>query len=317
MASRFFTPPKLKPLGLQLRHLRGGGSAPAQYYGETLDGRDVYCRYRGGQLSVHVGRVPEVDALEDGQVLLKETIGPPLDGTLSAKQLCALAGMSVSGGVDQAPLRGDDLDLSGATTFWSAWLPCTTPHARRVLAKLRTDLPVEFVQVSWWEQGAGHQTRRLNAEELPDKTFLDVSCRGCDPIKVIFTGFERDLLGYGGRETERLLKLTGRPLVQAGERGVGLLFDNLSILAQFGTDDTSQREIIRRLDRLISEMFPVVSYQAIEVASGKVEPGAEVDYVEDPAIAEWIREDPVRIRFLKRGNPPGHDDPRFLMLRPV
>lgn len=39
-------------LDLDLAKISGGGSCPTQFFGETLDGREVYVRYRGGQLSV-------------------------------------------------------------------------------------------------------------------------------------------------------------------------------------------------------------------------------------------------------------------------
>ena len=79
----FHTPELPEPLGLDLYKLQGGGSCPSQFYGETHDGLDVYVRYRGGTLRVHVGNKPGDDALDDGLCILETHIGTQYDGTMS------------------------------------------------------------------------------------------------------------------------------------------------------------------------------------------------------------------------------------------
>jgi hypothetical protein len=143
MEGRVFTPPKLTPLNLDLSSLSGGGALPAQYEGETHDQCAVYCRYRGGWLSVTVANSPEADVFADGTCLLDERIGPPLDGRLSLGQLCLYAGITIRG---KLPPHADDddgpyKDLSGATTFCDAWLDSTLETAQELVDRLTTLIP--------------------------------------------------------------------------------------------------------------------------------------------------------------------------------
>src|SRR5690242_19288708 len=82
--SRYFTPPSVQPLHLHLARLEGGGHAPAQFFGETHDGREVYVRYRGGGLSVTVTNESDTGG---ETCILDVAIGPPLHGVLSIGQL--------------------------------------------------------------------------------------------------------------------------------------------------------------------------------------------------------------------------------------
>lgn len=126
---RFFTPPKLPPLNLDLTRLSGGGWCPAEFEGETDDGRHVYCRYRGGWVQVWVGNEPGLDAYVDegGNCVVDQRIGPPYHGGLSLGQLCHYVGISINGKMPPLPTeaeiqgiyRLDDLkDLSGDVVFY-------------------------------------------------------------------------------------------------------------------------------------------------------------------------------------------------------
>ncbi|WP_238364782.1 hypothetical protein [Mesobacterium pallidum] len=88
---RFFTPRPPAPLNLDLASLSGGGAYPAQFYGETHDGRAVYVRYRGGALSVQIAPEPGEDAVR-GETVLDWDDGPPWDGELSRRSSAAWPG---------------------------------------------------------------------------------------------------------------------------------------------------------------------------------------------------------------------------------
>src|SRR6478736_5784447 len=72
----YLSRPNLKPLQLDLATLEGGGSCPAEFFGETTDGQEVYVRYRNGWLSVQRGE----------ETLLKASIGPGLHGEMLLEQ---------------------------------------------------------------------------------------------------------------------------------------------------------------------------------------------------------------------------------------
>src|SRR5450755_2998986 len=91
--SRYFTPPRVEPLNLDLARLEGGGYAPAQFEGETHDGRDVYIRYRGGGFSVAVANLK---GAADETRILDVQIGPPLHGGISIGQLCRYFGITIN-----------------------------------------------------------------------------------------------------------------------------------------------------------------------------------------------------------------------------
>lgn len=140
--SRYFTPPKVDPINLDVASLYGGGYAPAQFEGETHDGREIYCRYRDGQLTVQVAENPgeelPVPLPKDWPCLLKVIIGPPLHGGMTLAQLCHYAGITINGERPPPPtLRemedGNSDDLSGARTFYNVWLDSTLATQKRFL----------------------------------------------------------------------------------------------------------------------------------------------------------------------------------------
>jgi hypothetical protein len=141
----FFTPVLPEPLGLDLAKLDGGGLWPAQFYGETHDGRDVYCRYRYGWLSVHVGAARGDNAAAE-MPILKARLGPDLHGGLSLAQLCTYAGISINGEKPPLPdlvfeVESDLYDLSGAITFLDIRTHLSTDVIRAFLDALLRGLP--------------------------------------------------------------------------------------------------------------------------------------------------------------------------------
>jgi hypothetical protein len=133
--SRYFTPPKLASLNLDLARLAGGGYAPAQFFGETHDGREVYIRYRGGNFSVTLANEPGVA----DDTCVDERIGPPLHGGISIAQLCNYFGITINGARPPLPtpeemLREGCRDLSGLTTFYDVWLSSGLDTQKRLLS---------------------------------------------------------------------------------------------------------------------------------------------------------------------------------------
>lgn len=160
--NRLFGKPNVTPLGLDLKELTGGGYAPAQFNGKTHDGKWVYCRYRGGTLSVEIECDPE-EAIREGATedtehyrcweegalytrsILKASIGTPYHGGLQIGQLCEIAGITING--TRPPLPDDYgfdtefIDFSGRTTQYCATLESTDFTSRYVLDHIRQTLP--------------------------------------------------------------------------------------------------------------------------------------------------------------------------------
>lgn len=137
--SMFFSRPNLKPLNIDLISIEGGGSCPAQFWGQTADGRSLYIRYRGGHFGVECGDVKLIDAC----------IGPGLHGDLMMEQACDLAGLTVRGKrlvlSEEARLdaaeHGPILDWSGRTTYWERNFQCAPAHALHFIDALQLRYP--------------------------------------------------------------------------------------------------------------------------------------------------------------------------------
>jgi hypothetical protein len=148
----FFTRPELPPLNLDLVALNGGGSCPSQFYGETVDGRPVYIRYRGGSFSVRRGQPGgSTHDLDSMDMLLEAQVGPVLHGDMLLEQACDIAGITIRGQrptLSDAAFRAaaDDgwiLDFSGAITYWMrhlAFTEATRNAAVQALGEAFTDL---------------------------------------------------------------------------------------------------------------------------------------------------------------------------------
>ena len=138
------TPELPEPIGLDLAKLRGGGSCPSQFYGETHDGLDVYVRYRSGTLRVHVGKQTGDHALDDGHCILETEIGTTYDGTISLTQFCTNFGVTVNGIIPEEtdPEARRNADLTGQTTYWEGYLrQVTIETSQKILREACLALP--------------------------------------------------------------------------------------------------------------------------------------------------------------------------------
>ncbi|MBI3198374.1 MAG: hypothetical protein HYZ40_12890 [Rhodospirillales bacterium] len=135
----FFSRPNLKPLNIDLISIEGGGSRPSQFWGQTVDGRAIYIRYRGGHFGVECGDVELIDAY----------IGPGLHGDMLLEQACDLAGLTVLGKRLvlseekrlEAAENGPILDWSGRTTYWESNFQFAPAHALRFFDELQLRYP--------------------------------------------------------------------------------------------------------------------------------------------------------------------------------
>ena len=187
---RFFTPPKLLPLGLDLAELSGGGFCPSQFEGLTHDGRDVYCRYRGGWLSIQVSNKIGADVFNDCTILLDVGLEPPLDGSMALWELCKYTGITINGKTvnkpdkvitpkrvkpqklgyidyvdmiksidDVVPFENDleaNDDLSGEMSFYNAHLESTIITARAMVDSVAKHF--DNVVILQWDEVEKYKT---------------------------------------------------------------------------------------------------------------------------------------------------------------
>lgn len=158
----FFSRPDLKPLNIDLISIEGGGSRPSQFWGQAVDGRSIYIRYRGGHFGVECGGVELIDAY----------IGPRLHGDMLMEQACDLAGLTVRDkrlvlseekrleAAENAPI----LDWSGRTTYWERDFQFAPAHALRFFDALQLRYPSGTLLENY-----------LSSTPLPPHSFF----RGC------------------------------------------------------------------------------------------------------------------------------------------
>jgi hypothetical protein len=167
----YYTRPRLEPLGLDLAEISGGGGMPAQFEGRTVDGRYVYIRYRGGQLSVHLGAPNGSDSPLDTEELLSTSIGPPLDGYIDLEQVCELAGITLNGKpFEHSPISGVR-DWTGYTTYWVRPVQLTRKGERTFVQELTARLGPPIILEGKWTQGGRGQpptSRFLQRNHIDD-----------------------------------------------------------------------------------------------------------------------------------------------------
>lgn len=124
--THFFTPKKFRPLNLDLRKLEGGYGGSAQFYGETHDGKSVYCKYASGVLKVTIEEVSGTDVYSN--YLFHEQVGPSDSSLMTQGQLCNIVGITVNGWLAPQTFENDKpdiheyggpIDLSGEVIFYN------------------------------------------------------------------------------------------------------------------------------------------------------------------------------------------------------
>ncbi|MDH7794660.1 MULTISPECIES: hypothetical protein [unclassified Beijerinckia] len=310
---RFFTPPKLSPLNLDLASLRKRNGWPAQFDGRTHDGREVYCRYRNGWLSVDIAKAVQSDVHSDAAHLLNERIGPSLHASLSIGQLCHYAGISIQGEVPALPTeneKDDDdrpyIDLTGATTYYDVSFAATVRTASSVvdaLAKAFSDSYIlqinidtkgdiykpEDQSISIYSPGSRPTSSYLLliAGKKPSEKELSRRPPCYENIwqlgtifEIKFHGFSHKIHPYG-----KIHDTKHRVAGQVED----CLHNPLRIEATFATDNATDEALVREVDTVLNQYFPTNKIEARILTTGELLP-EHYDRPIDRAIVEWIHQ---------------------------
>ncbi len=245
----FHTPKLPPPLNLDLAELSGGGSCPTQFYGKTHDGRDVYVRYRGGQLRVQVAaRIG--DNVHDAAPLVDIGLGPMADGDIRLSDFCRWFGVTINGRVppETTGRARHVTDLSGETTYFEVYLAKVAhPAATEIVRVCMTYVPDAILV----QPVSDDQHRILRFEKVaPDQISAftaslvtgvrDTEELGPDPAK-----------GMSLRQGQLHLQF-----VYTRWKYPGVLSDSLQAFARFPTTDTATRTQLERLIDPINAFFP-------------------------------------------------------------
>lgn len=323
--SRYFTPPNLTPLNLDLSHLDGGGATPAQFYGRTHDDREVYCRYRNGYLSVTVANEPRSDALKDGTVLLEKRIGPSLDGAMSLRQLCEVAGITINGDTPPPPTPSNlrqyaGEDFSGATSFYSVYLDSTLSTQKHLIEGIMRELR-DAVIVQGVERGSNsYSFQECTSSDQVSETDIFIlfggekyvgSTQTSDTTK-LSNLFDIPWIRFQTAGFRYLLHpyynfLKNRPEIARTHTVAGqsseCLHGTIHCYASFPTSNTVSQEMIGRFDNLLNKYFPRHRVWSLDIESGEPVSIVELnqndslpEYIShyDPLIVKWVQEKPNR-----------------------
>ena len=260
---------------------------PAQFEGRTIDGRPVYIRYRGGQLSVRCGDVGHAGNIYDVEPLLDASIGPPFDGYIDLEQACELTGITLKGKpFEHSPTSGPR-DWTGHTTYWERHVKTTRQGAQVFVEALAgwlgmpTLLEGEWTGLDRGQQPSSRFVRRadLNAcksyvilcfNPIDDNygSLLEDKRPAWPKIKACFELTVR--LQFGFREIKSNPGFPAffrekRPDIQflTGVDG--------SISTEFPSDDKERRSTIKRIVDVADQKFSNV-LKKIDLETGQATP---------------------------------------------
>lgn len=321
----FHTPELPDPLNLDLARLRGGGSCPSQFYGETHDGLDIYVRYRSGRLRVHIGTEPGDDAYHDGNCILEADIGHPLDGSISLTQFCKHFGVTINGTIpgETDPDSHRYADLTGRTTSWSAHLNrVTIETSRRIVGKACSAFPDALLVKPVTNDQSELERLILTDPDTIDtlevwlihgpSLLKEIDTNPVDyvlpkagqlQISIRFPGWKYPAPRYTSqlRQAEKDLE---RTLFVPGERNmptdIELAIHSMNLGAGFPSGDHEARNALEGLGDIISNVLPATKLERFDLASGEA-----LDQIErptDPVIVEWCNSASDRWLHIEREN---------------
>ena len=183
--ARFHTPQPVPKLGLDLVSLTGGGPLPAEFNGETTDGRALYARYRGGRLAIWLADRPGADPVHGGCELVRVDLGPPWRGTLSCGQLMRLADLRVPGPVPSPSFAHEEFDLDGSQSFYfdavlatsetvEAWIEAVAGSGAKLWRDAGVNEQGPFPAQALWRARRSHRHRLFR--------WAGRWRRGCHPV---------------------------------------------------------------------------------------------------------------------------------------
>lgn len=341
--SRYFTPPSFDPINLDLAFLDGGGYAPSQFDGKTHDGREVYCRYRGGTLSVTIANEPGVDAVDQGTRVLDIQIGPPLHGGMTLGQLCRYAGITINGSCPSYPTpteirEASSVDLSGAMTFYNVWLNSSYLTQKRFIgAAIETFPNLTLVQPNFENRRGKHKLKDWSICECVEDLTSDQSdmlfgqrptkgvlasfqnfgpSEGNYPhglgVRVSTEGFQYAIHKYAKFDAERIHKSMGKTIFVAGQTD-DCLYGTFALSASFRTNNEAHRTLLARFDSLLDAFFPKHQVAHFDLVSGAREAIEGYCMHFDPEIVAWA--DGKDDRWLSVSNAGDNQAPRFVGVR--
>jgi hypothetical protein len=291
---RFFTPPKLAPLNLDLTRLSGGGWCPAEFDGETHDGRHVYCRYRGGWLQVWVANELGLDAYisEGGSCVLDQRIGPPLHGGLSLGQLCRYAGISINREIPPLPTeaeiqgihRLDDLkDLGGDVTHYSLVQYSTPLIAQRLFGRLGVkpfDVDKKIADRHFFVGKTS--SNGIAVSPIEESEIKEVSKKSA-VFRLKYCGITR----FSKSELEIIARDLGIYLRLAGH-DEECLYGSLFLDTSFPATDDTQAQLAIEIDKILSDFFPFVQILCVDLKTGERRPDKDYNASIDAEVLKWI-----------------------------
>lgn len=321
---QLFTPPQLSPLNLDLASLEGGGYAPAQFDGKTHDGRDVYCRYRGGWLEVWIAQQRGTDAYRSGTCILQERIGPLLHGGLTLGQLCRYTHITINGEKPDLPDRTEMLeegclDLSGATSFYDFMVNSTPSTASHILDRLMQEIPdLWVVEPNYVE----HRIRggRICQSSAQINSFLIYLVIGAKPsadflsrldewsfiedlpdqlvCHFLYPGFKRQLHPYTSPFPD-LSEQIGHRVRIAGQ-DPDCLYDMLSAKIRIQTGNSHQISRVAEVDHILRDCFQTIAISSFNLQTGRILQEDVYRIPMDPKIRDWLLTDDDRWLSISR-----------------
>ncbi|MDO8838459.1 MAG: hypothetical protein Q7V31_05980 [Parvibaculum sp.] len=341
--NRFLTPPPLEPLNLDLASLGGGGWAPAEFEGETHDGRKVYCRYRGGWLQVFVADAPGKEAYDEDFRVFLENVGPDFHGGLSLGQLCRRAGITINGECpplpDRAEMRREHFcDLNGATTFYGGGNRCTRETVCRVVAEICRLAPLSSIvqpviddrhrmaggvlldtpdDITYFRSFVvvGERPPKSELATLSNECWLEDICPDVLVYTVTADGFPH-MRPYG-KDFEMAEKHLGRALRVVGQ-DEDCLTTSLNVSTSFPTEDAARWQKAIEIDKAIYECFLDYELHYYDLQTGKREPLKEGWFSTghfDPVIVRWV--DAADDRWLRIFGEGTGEERRYVGVRAV
>jgi hypothetical protein len=326
----FITRPTLPQIDLDLVEVRGGGSVPSQFWGRTADGSPVYIRYRGATLSISKGPPGGEEDSPDMELLLQETIGPPLHGVILLEQICDLTGVTVRGKrltlTEDAwrKARQDDwiIDFSGRRTFWErhtrSTLEGTLEFERRLRDSFHSLTTVTFGK-SGPEFGSvsrddlygglfGIDCDHARLEELLAVRSLQPLVSEAFALAIQFSASWK----FGGgdsKQTPQARAVSGFRRTLADDLGwTPELAPSLtgSLRAEFLTESKRSRELLDTVIEVMESCF-ANKVSRFDLATGELIDTVAFESWQSEDLRAWCAASPTRYLSISRGL--GRDDP--------
>ncbi|GLS20705.1 hypothetical protein GCM10007874_37220 [Labrys miyagiensis] len=273
------------------------------------DDCEVYCRYRGGNLSVHIAAHPGEEAYA-GDALLEAVIGPYLHGGLSLGQLCRYAGITINGYAPPLPtaveiLKEGLLDLSGETTFLDLGVICTHPSAIEfyddIVNNLSEVMGCDDVNGNWhdfklcdrgefaigWRMCLARRSGPMYTMQHWPLEIANIEGVGSFPVfgLIQHAAFQAN----NPPRWYTYLCRPQKPAILLREKG-GLDVDDLWLRLSFPANDESSRQLAEEIYNIFVRRFPPATLLAYNIDTGERVPDQDpiAPCPFDSRVAAWV-----------------------------